>query len=61
MLFLQGASVMANTWDQMTFDPLTKFYFYCNVDGQRSEWVFDKIFISFVDILFKFSCVFRFF
>ena len=35
---------MANTWDQMTFEPLTKFYFYCNVDGQRSELVFDKIF-----------------
>ena len=30
---------MANTWDQMTFEPLTKFYFYCNVGGQRSRWI----------------------
>ena len=30
---------MANTWDEMTLEPLTKFYFYCNVEGQRSECV----------------------
>ena len=30
---------MANTWDQMTFEPLTKFYFYCNAGGQRSRWI----------------------
>lgn len=33
---------MANTWDQMTFEPLTKFYFYCNVGGQRSGWIFEN-------------------
>ena len=37
---------MANNWDQMTFEPLTKFYYYCNVGGQRSErhfWNISKI------------------
>jgi hypothetical protein len=27
---------MANNWDEMTFEPLTKFDFYCNVGGERS-------------------------
>ena len=40
MFVLQGGTVMSNTWDQMTFEPLTKFYFYCNVSGQRSERLF---------------------
>ena len=34
---------MANTWDEMTLEPLTKFYFYCNVEGERSECAFSSL------------------
>ena len=34
---------MANTWDEMTLEPLTKFYFYCNVEGERSNAFFSSL------------------
>ena len=34
---------MANTWDEMTLEPLTQFYFYCNVEGERSECAFSSL------------------
>ena len=34
---------MANTWDEMTLEPLTQFYFYCNVEGERSNAFFQVL------------------
>ena len=34
--FLQGGTVIANTWNQMTPEPLTKLYFFCNAGCQRN-------------------------